>query len=83
MEKKDWLNIKKNRQYTIEALYEFWKENRKPQYKDLTLEEFSELIMVYIHNNGSISDNKIMEFFDNKCSIMKIHDKNGKLIIEL
>lgn len=83
MEKKEWLKIKKNGKYTVESLYEFWKENRKPQYKDLSLQEFTELIQVYINSQGFISSKRLEEYFDKTCFITKIFDKDGKLLKEL
>ena len=83
MERADWTKIKNNGQYTVEALYDFWNENKKLSYKDLTLEEFSEEMKKYINLRGEFSHRKISEFFDKKFNIVSIFDKSGKLIKQL
>lgn len=83
MERIDWTKIKSNGQYTIEALYEFWNENKKPHYDELTLEEFSKKMGEYIRLGGEFSHQKINEFFDKKFNIVSVFDKNGKLLKQL
>lgn len=83
MTKMDWLKIKKNKQYTIELLYEFWIGNKKENYKNVSIEEFTQLIQVYAQDNGNFSQGKIEEYFDGKFNITKLFDKNKQLIKEL
>jgi len=83
MNKQDWLDIKKNKQYNIDSLFEFWNTIKKPNYKDLTIDEFAELIQVYANNGGQLSDEKLEEYFDKKFNIIKLYDNKGKLIKEL
>lgn len=82
MNKEDWLKLKKSKEISIEALYEFWKTNKKPQYKDLTLGEFEDNIRPYIQHGGRISSERVTEYFDNVFFITKTFDKTGNLIKE-
>lgn len=83
MNKQEWLKIKKEKKYTIELLYEFWVDNKKPTYKDLTLEEFTQIISIFINAyNGMISQMKINDHFDKKFNITKVFNNKGEIVKE-
>lgn len=82
MIKQDWLQVKSTQQITPEIIYEFWNENKKPEYKDISFEEFNTLIKLYIQNGNTVSINKLEEFFDKKFNITKVYDKDKQLIKE-
>lgn len=83
MNKQDWLKIKKSGQLNIEMLFEFWEKNKKPSYKKLEINEFSNLITEYFNNGGQFSFKKLEEYFDKKFNITKIYDKDHNLIKEI
>jgi hypothetical protein len=83
MTKQNWLEIKKRGEYTLDSLYEYWKDNRKENYKNPSEQEFKEIIQVYIQRGGEFSYQKINQYFDEKFNITKIFDKDSKLIMEL
>jgi len=83
MTKTDWLNIKKRGQYTLDLLWDYWKNNRKETYNNPTEAEFKKAIQVYIQNGGRFNQAEINLYYDIKFHITKLLDTRNQLIKEL
>ncbi|MFA9239442.1 MAG: hypothetical protein ACEQSQ_06075 [Candidatus Paceibacteria bacterium] len=82
MNKQEWIKAKQEKKFTLELLYEFWQDNKKPTYKEVSFEDFSQLIQVFINNQGVLSHTKLLDHFDEKFKITKVFNNKGQIVKE-
>lgn len=82
MNRQEWLDIKRSKEFHINLFYEFYLDKNKKN--DIVLDEntFANCFRNYVNLIGKLPISNIIKYYDDKFLIVKIIDKNNNIIDE-